>query len=236
MLDEQLVDAVAEGELHEPALGGRAHAALERLDDGRAGAPGQVEARHRVAVRQRIAAAALGPAGARQHAEPERAQPVALLDRRELDVGPREPPRMLILGTVELALPSQSDQASSNESWIRARRCSGESTKNRPPSDQNACPPSDASGSCSSSSTRLPAAGQLGRGDQTGQTAADDDRVGVQLRAVTLAKLTNAVAAGLQPARVEDPVEALQVAVLGSVIWCTVAAPPSAVLPPLSHH
>ncbi len=37
------------------------------------------------------------------------------------------------------------------------RRCSGESTKNSPPNDQNAWPPSEASGSWSSSSTFLPA-------------------------------------------------------------------------------
>ena len=37
------------------------------------------------------------------------------------------------------------------------RRCSGLSTKNSPPRLQKAWPPSDCSGSCSSSSTRLPA-------------------------------------------------------------------------------
>src|SRR5689334_16342700 len=40
---------------------------------------------------------------------------------------------------------------------MRSRRCSGLSTRNSPPNDQNAWPPSDASGSWSTSSTRRPA-------------------------------------------------------------------------------
>ncbi len=55
------------------------------------------------------------------------------------------------------AEPSQSCQARSRESLIPSRRCSGESTNIRPPNDQNAWPPSDASGSWSSSNTFLPA-------------------------------------------------------------------------------
>src|SRR4051794_22019113 len=40
---------------------------------------------------------------------------------------------------------------------MRTRRCSGESTRNRPPNDQYAWPPSDASGSWSTRITRRPA-------------------------------------------------------------------------------
>src|SRR4051794_28018992 len=40
---------------------------------------------------------------------------------------------------------------------MRIRRCSGLSTRNRPPKDQNAWPPKEASGSWSSSRTRRPA-------------------------------------------------------------------------------
>ena len=52
---------------------------------------------------------------------------------------------------------SQSCQASSRSSRTRSRRCSGEFTKNSPPNDHQAWPPSDCSGSWSSSSTRRPA-------------------------------------------------------------------------------
>src|SRR3954451_9352667 len=55
------------------------------------------------------------------------------------------------------AVPNQSCRASSSESWTRRRRCSGESTRNSPPKDHHACPPSDASGSWSTRITRLPA-------------------------------------------------------------------------------
>ena len=54
------------------------------------------------------------------------------------------------------ALPNQSCSARSAESLMPIRRCSGESTRNRPPNDQCAWPPSDASGSWSSRSTRRP--------------------------------------------------------------------------------
>src|SRR3954468_18424424 len=44
---------------------------------------------------------------------------------------------------------------------MRIRRCSGLSTRNRPPKDQNACPPSEASGSWSTRMTRRPASASL---------------------------------------------------------------------------
>src|SRR3954468_3243411 len=55
------------------------------------------------------------------------------------------------------AVPSQSCRASSSESCTRSRRCSGESTRNSPPKDHQACPPREPSGSWSSRITRLPA-------------------------------------------------------------------------------
>ena len=60
-------DAVAEAQRDEPALRGRAHAAHERLEHARPGAPGDMEARHRVAVSGRQIAAALGPADDREN-------------------------------------------------------------------------------------------------------------------------------------------------------------------------
>src|SRR3954469_5503 len=55
------------------------------------------------------------------------------------------------------AVPNQSCRASSSESCTRSRRCSGESIRNSPPKDHQACPPKDASGSCSTRTTRFPA-------------------------------------------------------------------------------
>ncbi len=157
-LDGQRVDAVAEAQLDEPARGGRAHAALERLDDARPGPPGDVEARDRVAVADRAVAAALGPADVGQQPHALRVQPGRASRRRRSRRRPRpsaaasRPP-----ARSKPAVPSQSCQASSCESLMRIRRCSGESTRNRPPKDQNAWPPSDASGSWSTRSTRRPA-------------------------------------------------------------------------------
>ena len=65
---------------------------------------------------------------------------------------------------------------------MRSRRCSGLSTRNRPPNDQNAWPPSEASGSWSTQDHPPAGVGQLGGGDQAGQAGADDDDVGVQVR------------------------------------------------------
>ena len=99
--DHQLVDLVAEAQLDQPARGRLAHAALERLDHARPGAPGEVEARHRVAVPDRQVAAALGPAdvGHELHAHP--GQPCALLAGGEVDVGLGPAPRPLVLVAVE---------------------------------------------------------------------------------------------------------------------------------------
>ena len=54
------------------------------------------------------------------------------------------------------ALPRQSVQASSKESLTPIRRCSGLSTRKRPPNDQNACPPRFAAFSWSTRATFLP--------------------------------------------------------------------------------
>ena len=49
-----------------------------------------------------MTATPLSPTRARQYAHAERTQPIAFLDRRKLHVGPRELPRVIILGAVEL--------------------------------------------------------------------------------------------------------------------------------------
>ena len=97
----QLVDAVAEAQLHQPLRDRLAHAPLERRDDARAGAPGDVEARHRVAVAVGEVAAALRPAGVRQPAHAHRVQPRPLLAGAEADVRLGPLARPLVLGPVE---------------------------------------------------------------------------------------------------------------------------------------
>ncbi len=99
--DAERIDAVPEPEHQPSALRGLARAALERLDDAGAGAPGDVKARHRVAVAHRVIAAALGPADHREDAMAHRAQPVALLAGRERDIGLGPLPRPVVLCAIE---------------------------------------------------------------------------------------------------------------------------------------
>ena len=178
----QRVDAVAEAQVC--ARG--SHTPLERLDHARPGAPGDVEARDRVAVADRAVAAALGPADVRHPLHAHRRQPRALLAGREVDVG--FAPSAAASGPAgrsKPAVPSQSCHASSRESLIRIRRCSGLSTMKSPPRDQNACPPSEASGSCSTRITRLPASTSSAVGHEPGQPAADHDHVSIHRDMVT---------------------------------------------------
>ena len=102
----QIVDAVPEPELDaagrcrgpDPSFEGRHHAWP--------GAPGDVEAGHRVAVPVGQVAAALGPADHREPAHPQRVQPGPLLRRREIDVrlGPPVRPVVLAGGVIDPAV------------------------------------------------------------------------------------------------------------------------------------
>ena len=96
--DGERIDAMAEPEDQPAASGGLARAALERLDDAGPGAPGDVKARHRIAVAHRVIAAALGPADHGEDAMAHRAQPVALLAGRErhIGLGPLARPKILV--------------------------------------------------------------------------------------------------------------------------------------------
>ena len=87
-------------------------------------------------------------------------------------------------GRSKPAVPCQSCQASSTESVMPSRRCSGESTRNSPPNDQKACPPRLARDSCSTTTHRRAALGGLGGGDQTGEAGSHDDDVGVHAASV----------------------------------------------------
>src|SRR3954447_4622579 len=75
--------------------------AREDVDDRRAGPPGDVEARHRVAVAACVVAAALGPADQWEGAQPALPQPAALLAGREVDIGVCPLPGPVVLWPVE---------------------------------------------------------------------------------------------------------------------------------------
>ena len=94
-------DAVAEAQRDEARLGGLAHLGDERRDQRRAGAPGDVEARHRVAVAGGGVAAALGPADDREPSQAHLVQPGALLAGGEGDVGLGPAARPVVLRPVE---------------------------------------------------------------------------------------------------------------------------------------
>jgi hypothetical protein len=91
--DRERIDAVAELEGQMAARLRIARAPLEWLDDAGAGAPGDMEPRHRIALAHRIIAAALGPADHRENTVTHRAQSAALFAGREGDVSFRPAPR-----------------------------------------------------------------------------------------------------------------------------------------------
>ena len=90
----ELVDPVARPVEHPPGRDVLAHLALERRDDAGAGAPRDVEARHRVAVPAAGAVAALGPPDDGEERDAELLEPGPLLAGRPLDVraAPPAPP------------------------------------------------------------------------------------------------------------------------------------------------
>ena len=74
-----------------------------------------------------------------------------------------------------------------------SRRCSGESTRNSPPNDQNACPPRAGLGLLVEQDHPPAGVGQLGGGDQAGQPGPDDDDIGAAVAVLTVATLAGHV-------------------------------------------
>ena len=75
--------------------------AREDVDERRARPPGDVEARHRVAVAACVVTASLGPSDDWEGLQPAFPQPAALFPRGEVDVGVCPLPRPVVLGPVE---------------------------------------------------------------------------------------------------------------------------------------
>src|SRR5581483_2689230 len=100
-LDCQLADTVAKLQGDQAALRRRTHPPDEWLQHGRAGAPGDMKAWHRVAVPDRAIAASFGPPDDREEAQPLRGQPGAFLagGKGQVSLGPLARP--VILWAVE---------------------------------------------------------------------------------------------------------------------------------------
>ena len=184
-VESQPVDAVAEAQLDQPAALGLAHAPDERLEQARAGAPGDVEARDGVAGPGRQVAAALGPAHVGQEAHALLVQPRALLARGEVDVGLGPAARPVVLGPVEAGraepvLPGQfarvADAASAAARGSR-RRTARRTT--RTPA-RRATPRAPGR----RGSTRRPASASSAVATRPARPAPDDDDVGVHARSM----------------------------------------------------
>ena len=125
--------------------------------------------------------AALGPAHDREepHARARAARPASRRRRtRRRRAAQRRAHRSSSCRS-KPAVPSQSCQARSRLSLTPIRRCSGESTRNSPPKDQNAWPPRLAADSWSTSRTRRPAATSSAVATRPDRPGPDDDDIGV---------------------------------------------------------
>ena len=186
VLDDQLVDLVAEREAYEPVRLGP----LDRLGEDPhhlgAGAPRQVEAGDGVAVAGGPAVAALGPADEGQRLEAEGVEVVALLPVGEVDVRLRPLPRPEVLAAagavgavaeaVELgrALPVLPGQLGgvldAHPALLRA--VDEEQPAERPPG----LAAEVVAVLLVEHEHALAGQGQLVGGDQAGEAGADDDR------------------------------------------------------------
>ncbi len=95
------IDPVAELEGEQSARLRFPRAPFERLDHAGAGSPADMKARHRIAMAQRIVAAALGPADHRENPVAHRAQPAAFFAGGKGHIGFRPALRPMIFVAVE---------------------------------------------------------------------------------------------------------------------------------------
>ena len=157
----ELVDPVAEARASTRPAARRA--SRTRRSNGSTtpgpGAPGDVEARHRVAVAVGAVAAALGPADDREEPHALLVQPGALLAGGEVDVGLGPPPRPVVLRRGRTPARAQPVlQASSWESLMPHPALLGGVDEEQPAErPERLAAEATASGSWSSSSTRRPA-------------------------------------------------------------------------------
>ncbi len=181
VLDDQVVDAVAVVEGEQAVAGGLPGVPDERFDDAGAGAPGDVEAGHGVAVPVRGEVAALGPADGGQEGDAVPVEPGPLLPRRELDVGarPAHGPGVLVVEPVEAGAappvaPGEVEGVLDAEAPLLRRADEEQSAEG--PEGLSA----EVGGVLLVDEGDPPApAGQFVRGDEAGEARSDDDGIGI---------------------------------------------------------
>ena len=164
--------------LRRPPSSRLAGAAHERLDDAGAGAPGDVEARHRIAVAHRVVAAALGPADHRERCDaPSRAARRASRRRRSATIGLGPAPRPVIVVAVEAGRAEPVLQreivAVADAEPALLRRVDEEQAAERP----ERLAAEILLAFLIEHDHALAGIGDLGGGDQPGEAAADHDHV-----------------------------------------------------------
>lgn len=181
-----LIDAVPEPERHPAAGHRRPYPLLERLDDGRARAPGDMEARYGVAVAVRQTAAALGPADDREPAHPLLVEPGPLLPGGEVHIGFRPLVRPVVLPTGIGGAPVEAGRALP----VLPRQLTGVLDPHQPllgrvdqeqPAERPERLPAQIGLRLLVEEQHLaPGVHEFRRRDQPGQPAADDDHIGVR--------------------------------------------------------
>jgi len=170
---------MAEPELDE-LFGGRVPQAVrEELDQSGARAPGDVEARHRVAVPGGQVAAALGPSGGREEAHALVVQPLALLAGGELDICLGPSPRPGVLGAVEAGGAQPVLEGQLGRVLDADPALLGAVDEEQSAEGPEGLPAERGLGLLVEEDHAPAGVGQLGRGDEPGQAGADDDGVGV---------------------------------------------------------
>ena len=175
---DELVDAVAEGEGHAAARHCGADPSLEGLDEPGARAPGDVEARHRVAVAVGAAVAALGPADDGEEPVALLVQPRALLAGREVEVGlgPLARPEVLVpveLGRAHPVLRRELEAVlDAHPALLRAV------DEEEPAEAPEGLAAEGLLALLVDEHDPLPAVGELSGGDESGETGTHDDDVG----------------------------------------------------------
>src|SRR5689334_12880501 len=173
---------MAELEDQPAALRRLARAALEWLDNAGAGAPGDVKARHRIAMAHRVIATAFGPADYGKNTVTHGAQPFALLSGRKSDISFCPLTRPVVVLAVEArgahpVLQSQIVGILDAEPAL-FRRIDQEQSAERP----EGLAAQALFAFLVEQDDALAGIGDFGRGHQPRQPAADHDHVGISHR------------------------------------------------------
>jgi len=177
-LHDEGVDAVTVQRRHEPCLHAGAHGFDERLEDAGAGAPGDVEPGHGVAVFERGVTAAFGPADHREEPEALLPQPGPLLSGGEGEVGLGPTPRPVVFlavepGAGEPVLPGQIKGVVHAQATL-LRRVDEEQPAERPPG----LPAKGGGGFLLDEEHSFARVDELGRCDEPGEAGPHDDDIG----------------------------------------------------------